>query len=73
MTEDENVVNLSKTRMTEQMSLRFTDLQRAYVRDQLKRLQQCPETSGVKWSEADVIRAMVERNRRQGVDLTEGL
>jgi hypothetical protein len=52
--------------LTEQTTIRFTGLQKEYLQAELARLRGDSTTSAFRWSEADIIRALVENARKSG-------
>lgn len=50
-----------RKRMTQQLSLRLSDEQRTYVRAQLDELRDADGSRDFAWSEADVIRAVLDQ------------
>lgn len=63
-----------RKRLTQQKSLRLPEEQDRYIQEQLALLRRSGTTGAFIWSEADVIRAIIERARREGLsvaDLTE--
>lgn len=47
--------------LSEQMSLRLTEPQREYLKREMQRIKEDPVLAGLRISEADVVRALVEQ------------
>lgn len=64
---------MPRQRLTAQTSIRFSDSQRAYLKEQLRRVRLDPTTGALPWSEADVIRAIIENADKTGFDLAAAI
>jgi pyruvate/oxaloacetate carboxyltransferase len=52
--------------MDKQLSVRLSDEQRLYVKEQLKALQRDPQLAHFRWSEGDIVRTFIEEARKNG-------
>lgn len=57
------------TIMTKQLSVRLTAEQRSYVKEQLTLLQDEKDLSHLRWSEADVVRTLIEEARKSNREI----